>query len=596
MMCTREKDKKVGLALVCSFFVVSLVLPLLFSPPSYSSSLSKAELAYKEAKRSYRQLSKSRRMRRDRRNWIRVVQKFRKVYLTYPDDPDVAPRCLYMMARTYEELYGYSRRKADIREAIERYEVLVERFPDSYLTANALYALGRLYQKVGKPDMARDALGQLLEEFPRSRLVSRAKRRLAALGGRPAAKRPEPEPAASGKVAVKGKQFVKKVRYWSERDYTRVVIDTSGPVHFKTGTLPADRRRKRPKRYYIDISPAVKARGVKRAISVRDGLLKRVRVAQFDKDTVRVVFDLQKTRKLQSFFMENPFRIVVDAFGENYSKVCSRPKAAASKKKGPEKKSGKPAQPSGKGKKGGTEPKGVLSMAQQLGLCVRRVVIDAGHGGKDPGAIGRSGLKEKDVTLRLAKRVASILEKEYGMEVYLTRSKDRFVSLERRTAIANAKKADLFISIHVNSARNRRLRGVETYYLNFAVDESAMRVAARENAVTQKRIGELKSILDRIVKNAKIKESSRLAEKIQQELVHNLKRRYSGVKSLGVKRAPFFVLVGAQMPAALVEVSFISNRREEQRLRDSRYLDSAARGIAKGIAAYASDMRLAGLQ
>ncbi len=591
MMCARGNEnlwKGACLrSLVLPFVVVFLLCSLISAIPVQASSLSKAELAYKEAKRSYRQLSKSSRMRRDRRNWVRVVQNFRKVYLSYPDDPNVAPRCLYMMARTYEELYGYSRQRRDLHEAIERYEVLVERFPDSHLTDDALYALGRLYAKAGKKEMARDALGQLLEEFPKSSFAAKAKKRLKGLGGPVLVSKPSREPALSGKAVSKGKQWVQKLQYWSEQDYTRVVIHTSGPVHFKTGTLPPDRKRRLPKRFYMDITPAVKAKGVKKAVSVRDGLLKRIRVAQFDKDTVRVVFDLQKTRKVQSFFMEEPFRIVVDAFGEDYAKKsCPAPKAPAKAAK----RSVKKDRPSGE------KPKGRLSIAQQLGLCVKSVVIDAGHGGKDPGAIGPTGLKEKDVTLRIAKRVAAILQREFGMEVHLTRKKDKFITLERRTAIANAKKADLFISIHVNSARNRRLRGIETYFLNFALDESAMRVAARENAVSQKRIGELKNILNNIMRNAKVKESSRLAGKIQNSLVQDLKRRYGGIKSLGVKQAPFFVLVGAHMPASLVEVSFISNRREERRLKDSRYIETVARGIARGVAAYAAEMRLASMQ
>ncbi len=592
MLGLKGPPKAVLLALL--LLVVELAGALQPALPA-PSHLSPAELSYKQARDAYRRLARSRRMRRNRKNWLRVIQGFRKVYLTYPDDPEVAPKCIYMMGRTYEELYGYSRRASDLHEAIERYEVLAERFPDHHLTANALYALGRLYLRKGQTDMARDAFGQLIEEFPRSRFASRAKARLKALGGGAvAAKRPPPEPAAKGVPVIRGKQIVKRVRYWSEKDYTRVVVDTSGPVRFKTGIIPADRRHHRPKRYFVDITPARLPKGVKSTIDVRDGLLKRIRMAQFNRQTVRVVLDLERTRRVQGFFMENPFRIVVDAFGEHYAtKTCPTPKAAPKKHKKRVAKAKKrirkrPPKPT-KGSKGR------LSVAQQLGLCVRNIVIDAGHGGKDPGAIGPTGLREKDVTLRLAKRVAAILQRDYGMEVHLTRSSDRFISLERRTAIANAKKADLFVSIHINSARNRRLRGVETYFLNLAVDESAMRVAARENAVSQKRMGELRSILDRIMKNAKVKESSRLAAAIQGSLVRSLKQRYSGIKNLGVKQAPFFVLVGAQMPAALVEVSFISNRREERRLRDSRYLDAAAKGIAKGIALYASQVRYAAL-
>ena len=574
-----------------AWLLTALLLLGALPGPAAASSLSQAGQAYQRARRAYLQLSRSRRMRRNRKNWLRVIQGFRKVYLTYPDDPDIAPRCLYMMGRTYEELYGYSRRKKDLHEAIERYEVLAERFPEHRLTANALYALGRLYLRKGEKEMALDAWGQLLEEFPKSRFAALARRRVKGLAPATPAHRPPPEPAATKRVAVKGWQWVRRIRYWTQRDYTRVVVDTSGPVRFHTGVIPADRRHHRPSRYFVDISPARLAKGARRTIAVRDGLLQRIRLAQYRRNTVRMVLDLQRTRRVQGFFMENPFRIVVDAFGEHYARrTCPTPKAKAEAAGSKAPRVGKRAAARPRRTH---HPKGQLSLAQQLGLCVRSVVIDAGHGGKDPGAIGPTGLREKDVTLRLAKRVAAILERDYGMKVHLTRTTDRFIPLERRTAIANGLKADLFVSIHINSARNRRLRGVETYFLNFALDESAMRVAARENAMSRRRLGELRSILTRIMKNAKVKESSRLAASIQEHLVSGLKRRYSGIKNLGVKQAPFFVLVGAQMPAALVEVSFISNRREERRLRDPAYLDAAARGIAKGIAAYAARVRYA---
>jgi N-acetylmuramoyl-L-alanine amidase len=320
----------------------------------------------------------------------------------------------------------------------------------------------------------------------------------------------------------------------------------------------------------LDLKPARIGKNLKDNISIQDGLLKGVRVAQFNSNTVRVVLDLRKTHKTKIFYLEDPFRVVVDAFGENYSSKI--PKKT-------------------KGQKGNG-----LSLAQQLGLCVKRVVIDAGHGGKDPGAIGPTGLREKDVVLKIAKKVASRLKKDLGCQVILTRNGDRFLPLTQRTAIANAKKADIFVSIHANAAPNRRASGVETYFLNFALDEEAMRVAARENATSTKRIGDLKNILNDIMKNTKVDESSRLAGYVQKEVVKNLRKKYGNVKSKGVKQAPFFVLIGARMPSVLVEVSFISNRKEEKRLKSNRYLDRVAEGIVNGIKSYIRDTKLAYLQ
>jgi N-acetylmuramoyl-L-alanine amidase len=192
------------------------------------------------------------------------------------------------------------------------------------------------------------------------------------------------------------------------------------------------------------------------------------------------------------------------------------------------------------------------------------------------------------VTLKLAKKVAARLREELGAEVILTRDRDVFVPLEQRTAIANAQKADLFVSIHANAAPSSRLRGTETYYLNFAVDEHAMRVAALENASSSKRMGDLSGILNQILKNTKVDESSRLARAVQDALIQSI--RGNGGKDLGVKQAPFFVLIGAKMPSVLVETSFISNDEEEKMLKDNAYLDQLSRGIVSGLRHYMKDM------
>ncbi len=527
-----------------------------------------AERVYAKARSYYDRLSRSARLRKDRRAWLNVIQKFRRVYLSYPYHKDVAPKALYMMARCYRELYGYSRRKKDLNEAIERYQVLVERFPKSRLADDALYAMGKLYLRQGKKKLARDAWNNILQNYSNSEFTTRAKRRLAALRPAEAEKAtrnysPNKPPQVTAKTSPAS---VQGIRHWSASDYTRVVIDTSEPVTYRSGYLS------KPRRFYLDLTPARKEKQLHDKLKIQDGLLKSVRVAQYNRNTVRVVFDLGKSHKTKVFYLEDPFRVVVDAFGAGYSAGENCPLPPKGK-----------AEPGRKG----------LSLAQQLGLCVKRVVIDAGHGGKDPGAIGPTGLREKVVALKIARRVKQLLQKELGCQVVLTRNRDRFLPLEQRTAIANVKKADLFVSIHANASPNRRLRGVETYFLNFALDKEAMRVAALENATSTKRIGDLQKILNNIMKNAKIRESYRLASHVQDALVKSLKSRYPKVHNLGVKQAPFFVLIGARMPSILVEVSFISNKYEEKRLKNKTYLDIIARGIVKGIKSYAFDTRMA---
>ena len=225
-----------------------------------------------------------------------------------------------------------------------------------------------------------------------------------------------------------------------------------------------------------------------------------------------------------------------------------------------------------------------LSLAQQLGLGVRKIVIDPGHGGKDPGAMA-FGLKEKEIVLKISKKLAKVLRNTYRYEVVLTRTKDIFIPLEERTAIANTHKSDLFISIHINAHSDQASGGIETYFLNLATDANAMRVAALENATSTHSIGELQDILATLMKNSKIDESSRLARFVQTNLVSGFGRNYKP-RDLGVKQAPFYVLIGAEMPAILAELSFITNPEEAKLLQNEQYLDKIAEQLAAGIVAY----------
>ena len=572
-----------------AFCLVILVVSF-FALPSEARSThkSRAETAYSAAYKSYGRLARSARLRTDRRAWIKVIKGFRKVYLKYPDDRKVAPKALYMVARCYRELYGYSRKKSDLDEALERYLVLVERFPDNRFADDALYAAGQIYSRTSRVSMAADTWRRLVRDYPSSDKAAKARKKLKAMGKSvyPAAKKkgsvkkkgPKPLAIKSSQPSnIKKTATVTDIKYWSASDYTRVVIHASSSVRFKDGYLAADIAKKKPRRLYLDLSPAYKKTGLAEKIKIQDGLLKGVRIAQFNHNTVRVVFDLNRMKTSRIFYLDDPFRIVVDAFGSDYDKKrepCPLPSKGAG----------------GKVRKGNSGADGVISLARQLGLCVNRVVIDAGHGGKDPGAVGPTGLREKDVVLKVARKLAGKLEKQTDCQVILTRKDDRFLPLTQRTTIANARKADLFVSIHANSAPNRSARGVETYFLNFALDKDAMRVAALENATSGKRMGELKGILNNIMKNTKVKESARFAGVVQKELVGSLSRHYWDTKDLGVKQAPFFVLVGARMPSILVEVSFISNRVEERRLKSDRYLDRIAEGLARGITMYIKEI------
>jgi N-acetylmuramoyl-L-alanine amidase len=229
---------------------------------------------------------------------------------------------------------------------------------------------------------------------------------------------------------------------------------------------------------------------------------------------------------------------------------------------------------------------GETSLVRALGLKIGRIVIDAGHGGHDSGTLGVDGIEEKDVVLDVALRLGKLLSDRLGAEVIYTRSDDTFVPLETRTAIANKAQADLFLSIHANSSPDESARGVETYYLNFTSDPTALDVAARENAVSDQSIHQLSDLVKKIALKDKIAESREFAADVEQSLYGGLHAGNAGLKDRGVKKAPFVVLIGANMPSILAEISFVTNPKDAEQLTQPEYRQRVAESLYKGIARY----------
>jgi N-acetylmuramoyl-L-alanine amidase len=233
---------------------------------------------------------------------------------------------------------------------------------------------------------------------------------------------------------------------------------------------------------------------------------------------------------------------------------------------------------------------GETSLVRALGLKVGRIVIDAGHGGHDSGTLGVDGLEEKDVVLDVALRLGKILHDRLGAEIIYTRSDDTFIPLETRTAIANKAQADLFLSIHANSSSDESARGVETYYLNFTSQPDALEVAARENAVSDQSINQLSDLVKKIALKEKIDESREFASDVETSLYGGLQKGNSGLKNRGVKKAPFVVLIGANMPSILAEISFVTNPKDAKQLRQPDYRQRVAESLYKGVAKYAGGL------
>jgi len=369
-----------------------------------------------------------------------------------------------------------------------------------------------------------------------------------------------------------------KLRHYTHPAFTRIVLDIGRLREYTFGEL------KDPDRIYVDVlqaklNPILQGQSTE----IKTDYISQIRISQKTPSTVRVVADVDFSR-VQShriFPLFDPYRLVIDIYPREAA--ASRPQAAAEK----------PAAPAGKTQppvKREVDPKDPnlagTSLARQLGLGVRTVVIDPGHGGPRPGTIGRSGLREKDVNLAIALALRKLLTEKAGLEAILTRESDVDVPLEDRPVIANQKRADLFISIHSNAHRDRKRGGVETFFLNISPDPSVIELAAAENATSTKNIGEMKTILQKIVQNSKILESGRLAERIQKNLVKSLSKDLPSVKDLGVKGGPFWVLIGGEMPSVLVEVSHLSNAKEEAKLGTPKYRELAAQGIYEGVMEY----------
>jgi N-acetylmuramoyl-L-alanine amidase len=428
-------------------------------------------------------------------------------------------------------------------------------------------------------------------------------------------------PHADPRVADKGMATVTAVRTWNSQDSTRVVVMLGDTVAYKSAHIAS------PDRIYFDLSKARLAAKPKVSLDAKAGLLKSVRIAPNRPGVVRVVLDVDGAKDYSAFLLAKPYRLVIDvrardtatakdtaappanapAVAEKVSVVSRTTSRAVAPDAEPP--SGMPAtrlvaKTSAPAKKAAakevallppTEPKptrdGQRSLTRALGLKISRIVIDPGHGGHDTGTIGPHGLMEKDVCLDVALRLGRLIaQKLPGAEVIYTRKDDTFVSLEQRTAIANKAHADLFISIHANASHDPDARGIETYYLNFATSAEAMDVATRENATSDESLHNLQDLIQKIAQNEKIEESKELAGDIQDTLSQRLQLVSHRERNRGVKKAPFVVLIGANMPSVLSEISFVSNPSDERLLRKASQRQRIADGLYRGISSYLENL------
>jgi N-acetylmuramoyl-L-alanine amidase len=485
-----------------------------------------------------------------------------------------------------------------------------------------------------KSDRSEDA-GALLKQIAAAREKAKEDAAVAAAA--------DALPELKGKVVQQresdnGTPRVLDIKMWNADNAMRIVVTLEDTVEFSASRIAS------PDRIYFDLHRAKLTPVIaKKNLDVKEGLLKSVRIAQNKDGVVRVVLDVDGARDYSAYLLANPYRLVIEvrskppvttakastaqppttaaaaapsaaiptpsvvyaAKADTEAPVTNRP--AASETVVAEDKPAPTSVRSAAAKKIAAKTKadvtkatplvppsvskptrdGQRSLTRALGLKISRIVIDPGHGGHDTGTIGPHGLMEKDLCLDVALRLGhEIEEKLPGAEVVYTRKDDTFIPLEQRTAIANEAKADLFISIHANSSHDEAARGIETYYLNFATSAESMEVAARENALSQESLHDLQDIIKKIARNEKVEESKELASDIQDSLTHRLQLVSQNERNRGVKKAPFVVLIGANMPSVLSEISFISNPSDEKLLKKTDQRQRVADGLYRGIASY----------
>jgi N-acetylmuramoyl-L-alanine amidase len=454
----------------------------------------------------------------------------------------------------------------DYRKATDYFQRVVTRFPDHSWSDDAQYRKALInLEHLNNPDQAYLDLLSVVHNYPDGDMTPKARSLLKELDqDQKGQDSLAPDTNDSSEQPEPGYKRLLCIRHWSSDDYTRVVLDVSNETAYDKHLLEPDPKLGTPHRLVLDLQDTHLDERCEQAHKIRDGLLQRVRTGQFRPHTARVVLDIQRLDKYRVFSLQNPFRIVLDVYAPEKGQLESDGQRLASQapmKKGP----------------------ASSNLIEHLGLTIQTIMIDPGHGGKDPGAVS-GNTYEKDINLKMAQTLGQMLE-EAGFKVLYTRTKDVFITLEERTALANSKKADLFISIHANSHPNSKVHGLELYSLNLAKSKDAVRVAARENAISVKKISDLQVILTDLMLNTKIKASKKLAQKLlTKTLTHS--RRFYPIHDHGVREAPFYVLMGAKMPAVLVELGYLSNPVERKRLESAAYRKRLAQGLVQGITAY----------
>lgn len=587
--------------------ILLFVFVLIFSTqPAFAAK--DAEQGYLEAKSCYGELKVNPSKMKSRSEWEDCISKFEKVHDKYPKS-ERAVQALYNVGKLRAEMYGKLKKIGDAEASVKAYNQLIREYPTNSLADDSLFQIGKLRRNPLKQnDKARVAFEYLIENYPDGDMFDAAKAELNSLDGgeaapsvteksdkssqnetesdtesapvevsvpTPPATKPQAEagrPAANKDAAAvfaappagPGNQAtLMSIDVNKKEDETLIYLNLSRRAAYSLDFLNSGQHTKTPPRLDMLLTYTKMGPSLEKDLECASQYLSKVKVKRgiFSGGT-KISFEMAP---------ESMYTIATkgDSIVLKFAKASKEwngkaQEAVAAKKEG---------------------------RSKQKPLTI---IVDPGHGGADTGAIGPAGTNEKDVTLQLSKKLAAELKEKLGAKVFMTREKDVELTLEQRNAVAVKKKADMFVSVHVNASTNRKMSGIETYFLNNATDEAAAKLAKRENKSAGKKLSDVEHILSTMLQNYDAAQSQVLAKDVQTSLVSKVSKNYEGIKNRKVRSAMFYVLVGAKCPAILVEASFISNPQEEKRLGTQKYREEIATGIADGVKKYIqiSDKRI----
>jgi N-acetylmuramoyl-L-alanine amidase len=498
--------------------------------------------------------------------WYACIAKFIDAYKFDPNGRWAAAS-LFRAGRLNMGCYNRFKQLRYLNEAQDYFQRIINRFPDSdYIkkTRQLIDEIQELKRKVHESVVNKKQQSESQQEIPQK------------IPERPPQEKPLPEKQPEKLDLTEtidkentSKIIIQDITWESKPAHTRITVRTNQWVEYSQ--YLRKKENKIPECLFVDFDNSQLSQNVSKYLPIRDNLVNDLQIMPHENNQIRVALSLKNYHHYKMYSLKNPQRVIIDIWAQTNRNTNKNPQIQKNLD--------------------ASELKNA-AIARQLALGIRRIAIDAGHGGKDGGAVGfYKGVYEKDIVLAIAKRLAQKIRQNIQCEIIMTRNDDQFLPLEERSKIANANNADLFISIHTNAHPNHSVYGFETYYLNLTSDDDAIRVAALENEVSGRKMNDLDTILHDLMQNAKINESSRLAGHVQNSIFQHLKKYYRFIKDNGVKQAPFYVLMGAEMPAILIETGFISNQRDCRRLTNPAFQNHLCSAVVDGIKNYIEETR-----